>query len=102
MTRLLTCAFAVALILPPAAFAGEPSTSDTQVKVRYNDLDLRDRADAAALLHRLDKAATEACGASDASLREYQLAVQASACHRRSLERAVAALHDPNLSALAR
>ena len=102
MTRLLTCAFAAAVIFPAAAFADGPPNTDTQVKVRYGDLDLRDPAGAAALLHRLDKAATEACGASDVSLREYQLAVQASDCHRRSLAQALAALNNPNVSAPAR
>ncbi len=102
MKRYLICALALALALPAAALAAEASSADTQVKVRYGDLDLRDRSEAAAMLHRLDKAATEACGASDASLREYRLTIQASACHRKSLERAVADLNDPNVSALAK
>lgn len=107
MVKLLSlCALGLALALPIAAQAaapGDPAGDEaTAVKVRYDDLNLTRTQDAEVMLQRLDRAALGACGASEFSLREYRQAVQRSACYRRSLDQAVAALNAPSVTGLYR
>jgi UrcA family protein len=100
MNRLLASALAFCFAIPIAGAAVAHTDTATQVQVRYGDLDLSSASGAAVMLQRIDDAATEACGAPWGSLREYRLSVQRSACHRESMERAVAAVESPALSAL--
>jgi UrcA family protein len=93
LKHLLICAAALAMAAPAASFA-DPVT------VSYRGLDLNNPGDAARMLHRLDAAATEACGASRGSLREYRLTVERSTCHRASMARALEALDAPSVTAL--
>ena len=97
LPTLFVLALAMAAPVATAAYADRP----TQVGVRYNDLDLSRRSDAAAMLGRLDQAALQACGASPfASLREYQMAIRESHCYAASLGRAVAGLNAPTVTEL--
>ena len=100
MKRLMASALAFCLTVPIAGAAMAHSDAATQVPVRYGDLDVSGASGAAVMLQRIDDAATEACGAPWGSLREYRLSVQRSTCHRQSMERAVAAVDSPVLSAL--
>jgi UrcA family protein len=87
---------ATAAVASPAATAGE----SYKVQVSYRDLNLNRSADAARLLHRLDRAAAEACGASSFSVREVRDAVRQSSCYRSSMDSAVASLNAPTLNNL--
>lgn len=98
--------FALALTLAaPVVSQAAPSSSDARdvaVRVRTNDLDISKPAGAQAMLTRLDRAAAEACGASEFSLREYRDAVRNSSCYRDSMNRAVASLGSSTVNALYR
>jgi UrcA family protein len=96
LKNLLICTAVLALGLPAASFADSPAS----VGVRYRDLDLNSPRDAALMLHRIDDAATEACGASRTSLREYRLTVERSTCHQEGVAQAVNALDAPTVTAL--
>jgi UrcA family protein len=74
----------------------------TNIVVQAADLDLSRPADAASMLGRLERAAQEACGASQFSVREYQAAVRRSGCYRDALDQAVNQLNEPAVSALYR
>lgn len=100
MKRLMASALAFCLMISIAGAAMAQGDTATQVPVRYGDLDVSSTSGAAVMLQRIDDAATEACGAPWGSLREYRLSVQRSVCHRESMERAVAAVDLPALSAL--
>ena len=91
--KLLICTAVLALGLPAASFA-DP------VAVSGRGLDLQTHAGAARMLHRIDDAALEACGADRTSLREYRLVVEYSACHRDGVAQAVSALDAPSVTAL--
>ena len=93
MKKLLICTAALALGLPAASFA-DP------VAVSGRGLDLETRAGAVLMLHRIDDAALEACGADRTSLREYRMLVEHSACHRDGVAQAVSAVDAPTLTAL--
>jgi UrcA family protein len=90
---LLICTAALALGVPATSFADS-------VKVSYRDLDLSTPGDAVLMLHRLEAAATEACGADRTSLREYRLTVERSTCHRTSMDKAVTALGAPAVTTI--
>lgn len=100
MKRLMASALAFCFTIPFAGAAMAQTDTATQVPVRYGDLNVSNASGAAVMLQRIDDAATEACGAFKGSLREYRLVVQRSTCHRESMERAVAAVDSPALSAL--
>ncbi len=96
-TVILSAALLAGLALAPAVRAAEVSTA---VKVSYRDLDPSQPRGAVILLDRLKSATLEACGASSFSLREYQDAVQRSACYRTGLSQAVDEVNLPALSAV--
>ena len=100
--KTLTLAVAAGLTAMSLQVAQAQPASDTtpQVAVRYGDLDLSRAGDAKVLLHRLQSAALQACGASDFSLAPYRDAVQRSACYRQGLARAVDTVGLPALSSL--
>ena len=100
LRKSLICALAFLAAAPAVSHAATSNKHTTSVEVRYNDLDLSQPAGAAKMLRRLDVAATEACGASEGSLSDYVWAVHRSACHAKSLNRAVTALDAPELTAL--
>jgi UrcA family protein len=95
--------FAASLtLLGPAVVQAETSADSVQVsqRVSYRDLNLSDPGDAAVMLQRLRDAALETCGASPFSVPDYRRAVEASACYRDSLDRAVDQLGVPAVSRL--
>lgn len=94
------CALALALAAPLAGHAATEAWRSNVIGVRYNDLDLNRQGDAAAMLHRLDQAAMEACGAQSYSVPDYRWAVRRSSCYDASLGRAVAELNAPAVTAL--
>jgi UrcA family protein len=94
---LFALALAAAAPVATAAHADRP----TAVAVRFNDLDLNNRTDAAIMLGRLDDAAMQACGADPfSSLREYRMSIRSSRCYARSLSRAVSELDAPEVTAM--
>ena len=98
MNKRMILALAVSLAtagMAPAALAAQQTTT---VAVPYGDLDLGNRSDSAELMARLQRAALEACGASEFSVPDYRRAVEHSACYRHSVDRAVQAIRAPGLS----
>jgi UrcA family protein len=93
-------ALAFVLAIPMVGHAASPADVRTSVKVSLYGFDPSRPDGAAAVLRRLDSAAMEVCGAPIGSLREYRLAVRHSDCHAASLDRAVAQLDDPAVTAL--
>jgi len=81
--------------LGPAAMAEQQPTA---VTVPYGDLDPGNRSDSAQLMGRLQRAALEACGASEFSVPDYRRAVEHSACYRHSIDRALQAVGAPEPS----
>ena len=100
MKTLAILAIGLSLAAPAFVHAKTAATEVTSVRVAYQDVSLTSSSGAAMLFRHLRSAALEACGASDASLREYQHAVQHSACYATSLNRAVSALNAPLVTAL--
>jgi UrcA family protein len=99
--HLTILAFALTLAAPTAGYAQPAPDSDgAAVGVAYDDLNPNSPHDAAILLHRIDDAATEACGATSGSLREYRWAVRRSVCHQAAMNRAVSALNAPAVTSL--
>jgi UrcA family protein len=96
---ILLFAASLALLGPAIAQAGTPADSvQTSQPVRYRDLNLNDPHDAAVMLQRLRDAALQACGAAPSSVPDYRRSVQASACYRDSMDRAVDQLGAPAVS----
>ena len=100
MRQSLFIALAFALAAAGATHAAPLSDTQTSVKVSDYGLDLSRPDDASQMLRRLDVAAMEACGADTSSLREYRLVVRQSSCHAASLDRAVAELNEPGVTAV--
>jgi UrcA family protein len=92
----------LALALPAAAHPLPFDDIVTRVRVVYSDLDLNRRGDAAIMLGRLDRAAMFACGATALSSHAVRGAARSSECFREALDRAVAELGAPAVSALYR
>lgn len=84
-----------ALILAVATPAAAGSTAG----VRLGSLDLTNPADAAVIAQRIDRAAADVCGASRFSARQVQVAIRRSDCYRETLDRALASLNAPAVSA---
>jgi UrcA family protein len=99
LKQVMVLALALALSAPAVSHAAGADRT-TMTPVRYDDLDLDNAADAAVLLKRIDHAASEACGASAFSLREYRQAVRNSACHEEGMSRAVATVNAPTVTAI--
>ena len=101
MSKSWIAALALALALPAGGHAASMAAATrTAVRVPVRGLDLDQPAGAARMLRRLDEAAMEACGASPFSWSEYRWAVRRSECHAASLDRAVAELDAPAVTAL--
>ena len=100
MRTLATCALALVLAAPMVGHAASPSDTVTSIGVRYGDLNLSRPRDAAVMVHRLQSAALQACGASDFSLPEYRDAVRRSTCYTAGIDSALAALNAPAVSTL--
>jgi UrcA family protein len=92
----------LALALPAAAHALPIDNIVTHVRVVYSDLDLNRREDAAIMLARLDRAAMRACGATELSSYAVRGAARSSECFREALDRAVADVGAPAVTALYR
>ncbi|MDB5444933.1 MAG: UrcA family protein [Phenylobacterium sp.] len=100
MKKTLLIALSFAAAASTAAIAAPAPDQVHVVKVGYGDLNLKSTADAQRLLHRLDRAAADACGASGFSLPEVKAAVRRSTCYRGSMDRAVATLNAPTVNSL--
>ncbi|MBC7670547.1 UrcA family protein [Caulobacter sp. DWR2-3-1b2] len=85
--KLLAASTAALLLLASAASAAET----TSIAVRAK-LDPSNPQDQKVMMHRIDAAALEACGAQRGSFAEVKRAVAASACHRDAVAGAVAQL----------
>ena len=96
MKRLAIVAAALAFAAPAISHAAPADPSATAVRVSYADLDLSTARGAETLMHRLQDAALESCGASSFSLVDYQDAVRRSGCYRDSLAAAVAEVNLPS------
>ena len=103
MKTFATCVIALSLLAPAAALAGPataPASSETMsLRVSYAGLDLAHQPGAGVMLRRLDRAALTACGASPFSFRDVQNEVRASGCYQHSMDRAVADLSAPTVTA---
>jgi UrcA family protein len=96
LSALIVAASAVAL--PAAAQSVDEPVS---VTVSYADLDIGHQAGAATLLHRLQTAAVQACGGAP-DIRVLGEVAAFDKCRRAAVSRAVAEVHSPMLTALAR
>ncbi len=102
-TILMAGLAALALAAPFAVSAQTADTDSTSaVRVAYKDLDLSQPRQARVMLDRIDRAALEACGASEFSAPQYRAAVQQSACFHDGVGQAVAQTDSPVLSRLYR
>lgn len=99
MKILSLCAVAAVLCAPVAAQAADQVVS---IAVRHGDLNLANPADAARMMQRLDKASLSACGASTFSLREVREATRQDECYQAGLNKAVADLNAPLVTAILR
>jgi UrcA family protein len=93
------CAVAALLVAPVAAQAADEVVT---IAVRHGDLNLSNPADAARMMKRLDVASLRACGASTFSLREVREATRHEDCYQAGLNRAVADLNAPLVTAILR
>lgn len=99
MSRIVVAALAaVSLCVPAAAFAGAATETSTRA-VSSAGLDLSRSADAKIMAGRVDTAALTVCGASEFSARDVQADVRKSGCYRAAVDRALAALSAPAVSA---
>ncbi len=100
--KLIALGAAVLALSSPVLVHAQPLNDENTVavSVRTGDLDLNQPQQAAVALDRVNRAALEACGASDFSIREYRQVVQTSACYRENVQGAVAALGSPTVSRL--
>jgi UrcA family protein len=89
---------AVALAWTGAALAGSVEADGPSVSVKYGDLNLQTRAGAAVLHRRLTAAARSVCP--DIHERGLRAAAVARACVEQTIDRAVAAIGQPQLAQL--
>lgn len=94
---------AIVALIASTALQASPAraqSEDARVVVRLGAADLRPNSPEATrqLLDRLERAALEACGASEFSAPDVQLATKRSQCWRDSVAGAVAQIGDPVLS----
>ena len=93
MKLLIAAALIAAVASPALARTVETGAqATTTVKVSSAGLDLTQKSDARLMLGRIDRAALSACGASEFSVREHQVAVRRTACYREAMDRAVASV----------
>lgn len=95
MNRASVLILALALAAPIASHAASPTENVATATAGYGDLNLARAGDAKIMLHRLDRAALEACGASSFSFRDYRTAVQRSDCYKDGMRQALADLNAP-------
>lgn len=99
MNKFLIFAASLALASPAIVQAATPADGATvSIRVSYRDLDLSNPNDAAVLMQRLRDAALRSCGGSQFSVSDYRRSVEASACYRESLRRAVAEIGSATVS----
>ncbi len=88
------------LAAPVLAHAASAPDDVARAPASFADLNLNRARDARVMLDRLDRAALEACGASQFSFPDYRASVQKSGCYRSGLDRAVDALNAPQVTRL--
>jgi UrcA family protein len=91
----------IGALLGVSAQACQAQTETMQVRVRLSARDTATPDGARRLLHRIDLAALEACGASRDSLLQVRAAVMASDCWRQGVAEAVRSVGSPLLTAIA-
>ena len=102
----LLAALFLSTTIAQSVFAGAPASHALtvgSVPVRYQDLDLRQSADARVLLGRLEQAAVEACGGNPRFHSSYDLMPRRTVevfqeCRRNAVATAVAKVGAPALS----
>ncbi|QJU58039.1 UrcA family protein [Sphingomonas sp. AP4-R1] len=96
--RTLIATSLLTLLAAPAA-TQTPVTGADRVAIRLDHIDRHPATPAAArrTLSRIDRAVTEACGASGFSLREVKQATRDSACWRETMADAVSQVDSPLL-----
>jgi UrcA family protein len=104
VTRFLTatvlCLAAAATLLCAAPALAQTSDTVPSVTVRYGDLDIGSPAGAHALLRRIEAAANTACGGAQ-DIRPLDRWAVFEACRRSAVDRAVAQVDSPTLTAAA-
>lgn len=101
----LVCALVLALAGPGAALAAPAAIADAEpatMSVRHDDLDLTTQRGARLMIQRLDAAAADVCGSSSFVSLAFKQAVRSTQCYQESMNRALAALGSPTVSALYR
>ena len=83
---------------PAAAQSADPNSEIVSARVGFRDLNIDSQAGAAALLHRIRHAAKQACG--DTEDDKLDGGRQVQACVKGSVDRAVASVNAPTLTAL--
>lgn len=83
---------------PAAAQSVNPGSEIVSYHVAFPDLNIDGQAGAAALLHRIRHAARQVCGDNDDDMLDAGRQLQA--CMKDSVDRAVASLNAPTLTAL--
>jgi UrcA family protein len=91
-------ALAASVIAGPAV--AQSMDEPVNIKVSYGDLDIGHPAGAAVLLHRLDAAARKACGGAP-DIRVLADVAAFDKCRGSALDRVVAEIHSPALTAVA-
>lgn len=98
---LAVCGVAMLAVMPAASIAGQPAEGATKsVVLRNINLHPASDADARRLLAQLDRAAVEACGATQFSLPEVKQAARRSDCWRSAMKQAVEGIGHPQLAAV--
>ncbi len=97
-TKRLTALTLAMLPAPSAARAAQVGPERYAVTVPRADLSSPTPALARRALHRIDRAATAACGGAGGSLREVTKAVQASACWHGAIDDTVRRIDAPLLT----
>lgn len=99
MTHRTPIATSLLMLLAAPAVAQTPIAGADRVAIRLDHIDRHPATPAAArrTLSRIDRAVTEACGASGFSLREVKQATRDSACWRETMADAVSQVESPLL-----
>ena len=99
-TRLMSLALAAATLAAAAPVAAQSLDDTVSISVRYGDLDLGRPAGAEIMLRRIDDAAVQVCGGKpDQRLLDQRAAFEK--CRVSTIDRSVAALNAPMVSAAA-
>ncbi len=99
-TRLMSVALAAVTLAAAAPVAAQSLDDAVSISVRYGDLDISRPAGAEIMLRRIDKAAVQVCGGKpDQRLLDQRAAFEK--CRASTIDRSVAALDAPTVSAAA-